>query len=163
MDVFNNPIFSAVLVIGLIAWLIYRQTQPRRLSTRGLIVFPAAILYFIVEALPHFHPNSDKLLEIGISAVVSLVLGMLACRQLKVYASPSTGRAMAMGSWTYFLWWLGSFVVKAAMAVAFGETSANSVSQVEILVPVFILLTVRNLYLYQKATKLGLALHSHRH
>jgi hypothetical protein len=160
MDFLNSPVVSALLVIVVLALLVYRQVHPRRLSTRGLVVVPLIILYFVLNALPGFHPTSAKLTEIGISIVVSIVLGLLACRQLKVYASPTTGKAMASGSLTYFLWWLAAFIIKSGLSVAFGETSFNNVSQVEILIPVFLLVATRNAYLYWKASKLGLSLHA---
>lgn len=155
----NNPIFSVVLTIGVLGFLIYRQVRPRRLSARGLIVVPLIILYFLLKSLPDLQATPTKMIEISISIVVSLILGLLACRQLKVYPSPTTGKAMASGSWTYFLWWLAAFVVKSALSVAFGETSFNHVSQVEILIPVFLLVATRNAYLYWRVSQLGLKLH----
>jgi|GEM_PF-4879198 len=157
----NDPIVSVALTIAVFGLIIYRQMRPRRLSERGLWLIPVIILYFIIQSWSSFHATSTKLTEIGISAVVSVVFGLLACRQLKVYASPKTGKAMASGSWTYFLWWLAAFVIKAALSVAFGETSFNKLSEVEILVPVFFLVATRNGYLYWRVQQLGLELHSH--
>jgi hypothetical protein len=154
-----NSILSTLIVIVIIAALIYRQIRPRRLSTRGLVIMPLIILYLLVQALPTFHPTMSKIEEITITAVVSLVLGILACRQLKVYASPKTGKAMASGSLTYFLWWLAAFAIKAGLSVAFGETDFSNVSQVEILIPVFLLVVTRSAYLYWKVSTLGLELH----
>lgn len=158
----NNPIIAVVVTLVAVGFLIYRQVRPRRLSERGLVVMPLIVLYFILQAFPSFHPTSIKLVEVGISIAVSVVFGFLACRQLKVYASPSTGKAMASGSWVYFLWWLGAFIVKALLSVGFGETSASGVNQVEILIPVFFLIVTRNLYLFWRVNQLGLELHSHR-
>jgi hypothetical protein len=148
-----------VIVIGLLVW---RQIRPRRLSERGLWLIPAILLYFILQSIPAFHPTPVRVIQIIITAVVSIVFGLLACRQLKVYASDKTGKAMAVGSWTYFLWWLGAFIVKAAIAVVFGETDFSKVSQVDILVPVLLLVVTRNVYLWWRVNELGLELHSHR-
>jgi hypothetical protein len=155
----GGPLGSIVLVLLVIAFLIYRQIVPRQLSGRSLLLVPVVLFYFLVESLPSFHPDATKLAEVGVDIVVNLVLGLLATRQLRVYASPASGRAMASGSWTYFLWWLLAFAVKAGLAFAFGDTGVSGVSQVEILIPVFILVVTRNLYLYWKARQLGLQLH----
>lgn len=155
----SGPLGSIVLAILVIVFLVYRQIVPRQLSGRSLLLVPVVLLYFLLQSLPSFHPDAQSLLETGIDIVLNLVLGLLATRQLRVYASPATGKAMASGSWTYFLWWLAAFVVKAGLAVAFGETGFSGVSQVEILIPVFILVVTRNIYLYWKATQLGLTLH----
>ena len=154
----SASILSIVLTLAVIGFMIYRQVRPRRLSSRSLIIVPLVLLFFIARSSPLLHLTSTKVVEIGIDVVVSLTAGLLAARQLHVYASPDTGRAMAGGSWTYFLWWLGAFVVKAAVIVAMGET-AQSMSTVEVLVPLFLLVVTRNGYLYWKATRLGLALH----
>jgi hypothetical protein len=160
--ILNSTAFSALLVVVIIGILIFRQIHPRRLSGRGLVVVPLIILYFLIKAWPELHPSMANIVEVGISSIVSLVLGVLACQQLRVYPSPDTGKAMTKGSWTYFLWWLAAFVIKGCLAVAFGETSFSSVNQVEILIPVFLLVTTRNAYLYWKVTELGLDLHGKR-
>ena len=67
---------------------------------------------------------------------------------------------MASGSWEYFLWWLGAFAVKAILSVVFGETDLSKISEVDILVPVLLLVVTRNVYLYFRVNKLGLELHS---
>jgi hypothetical protein len=157
----NDPIVSILLAVTVLVLLIYRQMRPRRLSERGLWLMPVIILYFIVQSWPKFHLTPTKFTEIGISAVVSIVFGLLACQQLKVYASPKTGKAIASGSWTYFLWWLAAFVIKGALSVAFGETSFGKISEAEILVPVFFLVVTRNAYLYWRVNQLGLELHTH--
>lgn len=97
------------------------------------------------------------LAHIAIDAVVSLVVGRLAARRLRVSASPESGRAMAQWSWTYFPSWLGAFVIQALVAVTLGETTAR-VNAVEILSPVFLLVASRNAYLYWRAGRLGPAL-----
>lgn len=159
----QNPIFSVVLVVVIFGWIIYRQLRPRKLHVRGLLIAPVIILYFLIRSFPSFHPTATEILDMIITSIVSLVFGLLACRSLKVYASPQTGKAMASGSWTYFLWWLASFVIKAGLAVFLGETSARSINTVQILIPVFLLVVTRNAYLYWRATSLGLQLHSGRH
>lgn len=126
---------------------------------RALVLMPVIVLYFVLNSWHSFHPTHSQLLEICISAVVSTVFGVLACRQLKVYASPHTGKAMASGSWTYFLWWLAAFIIKVGLSIAFGETSFTSMGNVEILVPLFALVVARNVYLYWRVTQLGLELH----
>lgn len=157
-NLLSNPIISVALVIILIIVLIVRQIRPRKLSAKGFIVMPIILFYFIVEALPSFHPSSTQLLEMTLSSAVSLILGLLACRQLHVYEGKS-GRAMAKGSWQYFLWWLGAFIAKSFIAVALGETSGQNLNTVAILLPVFFLLVTRNAYLYFKTKRLELVLH----
>jgi hypothetical protein len=157
MENLISSVLITIIVVGLLVW---RQLKPRRLSERGLILMPLILAYFTANALPGFRSTGPRLTEIAITCFVSLVAGLLACRQLKVYASPATGKAMAGGSWTYFLWWLGAFVVKAGLAAAFGETNFRNVSEFEILLPVLILVVTRNAYLYYKAERLGIALHS---
>jgi hypothetical protein len=155
-----QAIQSILLTIVIVGFLVYRQIRPRRLSSRGLILMPIIVVYFIVQALPTFHPTPTRLVEMGVTAAVSIVFGLLACRQLKVYASDKTGKAMASGSWEYFLWWLGAFAVKAILSVIFGETDLSKVSEVDILVPVLLLVVTRNVYLYLRVNKLGLELHT---
>jgi len=150
---------TVLIVAAVLAYLIYRQVVPRRLTGRSLVLVPLVLLCFVLQSLPHFQPSPTGLIDTVISAVVSLVLGLLAARQLRVYASPETGKAMAGGSWTYFLWWLAAFVLKAILAVALGETAFGSVSQVEILLPILLLVATRDAYLYWRAAQLGLALH----
>ncbi len=157
-SLWQNPFISLLLVIIFIAFLIYRQLRPRKLSRRALIIFPIIILYIILQSLPGFHPDQAKLIDIVISAIVSTILGLLACRQLHVYKGPS-GKAMAKGNWTYFLWWLAAFIIKGVIAVMLGETKTQNISQVEILLPVFMLLVTRNAYLFWKVNKLQLVLH----
>ena len=155
---FNDPIISVLLIVILIGFLVYRQIKPCKLSLSSLVIFPAIIIYFIIQSIPTFQPNAIKLLEIGISSIVSITLGSLACRQLHVYKG-STGKAMAKGSWTYFLWWLAAFVIKSVLSVSFGETSSKNINQIEILLPVFFLLVTRNIYLYWRTSQLKLELH----
>ena len=120
---------------------------------------PLSVLYFLWRTLAAaFHPTGPKVLEIALSSVVSLVLGLLAARQLRVYPSAEGGKAMAAGSLTYFLWWLAAFAIKTALAFAFGESAAASVSAVDVLTPVFLLVATRNLYPYWRARQLGLKL-----
>jgi len=155
----GGAVESVVVVVLVVAFLVYRQVVPRRLSTRALLLVPAVLLYFLLQALPSFHPSGETLGQIGVDVAVNLLLGLLAARQLRVYRSPETGKAMVGGSWTYFLWWLLAFAIKAGLAVAFGETGLSGMSDVEILIPVFLLVATRNAYLYRRATQLGLALH----
>ena len=157
-SLWQNPIIPLLLVIIVIAFLIYRQLRPRKISRHSLIIFPIIIFYFILQSLPAFHPSPAKLVDLVISAIVSTILGLLACRQLHVYKGQS-GKAMAKGNWTYFLWWLAAFIIKVVIAIILGETKTQNISQVEILLPVFILLVTRNAYLYWKVNKLQLILH----
>ena len=158
----NNVLISVAFTLVVVGLLVYRQLRPRRLSERGLVVLPLIVLYLIFQSLPSFHPTGMKLVEVGISIAVSVIFGLLACRQLKVYASPKTGKAMASGSWEYFLWWLAAFIVKGLLSFAFGETSISGVNQIEVLIPVFFLVVTRNIYLFWRVDQLGLELHSHR-
>lgn len=158
---FSNPLVSIALTVLVLGLLIYRQLRPRRLSSRGLVIIPAIVLYFILNNISAFHPSTTKLVEVGISVVVSITFGLLACRELKVYASEKTGKAMASGSWVYFLWWLAAFIVKTGLSFAFGETMTNA-NQVEILIPVFFLVATRSAYLFWRVEQLGLELHSRR-
>lgn len=157
-NLLNNPVLEVLIALVIVVYIVYRQLRERKLSARGLIIFPAILLILIAHSWPSFHPSSTKALEILISAIVSTTLGLLACRQLRVYAGP-TGQAMAKGSWTYFLWWLGALIIKSILSVAFGETQIANVSEVEFFIPIFILITTRNVYLYWRTAKLGLPLH----
>jgi hypothetical protein len=156
----QSSAFSVVLSLAILAYIIYRQLRPRRLHVRGLVIAPLLILYFILSSVGSFHPTSSETTEIVATSVISLVLGLLACRSLRVYASPTNGKAMASGSWTYFLWWVASFVIKAGLAIAFEGSSFKNLNEVEILIPVFLLVSTRSAYLYWKTTQLGLQLHS---
>jgi hypothetical protein len=156
--IFSNQIFSLILSLAIISFIIYRQISARKISLKSLVIFPLIILYFMLEALPSFHPSQTKILEISIISIVSITLGLLACRQLHVYKGAS-GKAMMKGSWTYFLWWLAAFVVKSLLSVLFGETSFKSVNQFEIFLPVFLLMLSRNAYVYWRTRQLGLELH----
>jgi hypothetical protein len=158
MNGMENLIISGFIIIAVIAYVIYRQIRPRKLSTKSLIIIPLIILYFLVKSLPSFQPTQKNILEIMVMSVISVILGLLACRQLHVYKG-TTGKAMVKGSWKYFLWWLATFVIKSILSVAFGETSFASVSQFEIFLPVFFLMLTRNSYLYWRTVKLGLVLH----
>ena len=149
---------TIVVAVAVVAFMVYRQFRARRLSARMLLLIPAVLLFLIIKSYPSLHPDPTIVIEIAVDVVVSLVLGLLAARQLQVYASPETGRAMVRGSLTYFLWWLGAFVIKAVVAVLLGETS-STVNSVEILIPVFLLVATRNAYLYWRATRMGLSLH----
>ncbi len=150
---------SILVVVAVLAFLVYRQVMPRRLSARSLIIMPIVLLYFLWRSTASFHATGSAVLDTGLDAAVTLALGLLAARQLRLYPDPQTGRAMASGSLRYFLWWLAAGIVKSALAVAFGITSPAAVSGAEILLPVFILVVTRNSYLYWKATRLGLPLH----
>ena len=149
---------TIVVAAAVLAFMVYRQFRARRLSARMLLLIPAVLLFLIIKAYPSLHPDPTIVIEVAVDVVVSLVLGLLAARQLQVYASPESGRAMVRGSLTYFLWWLGAFVIKAVVAVLLGETS-STVSPLEILIPVFLLVATRNAYLYWRATRMGLSLH----
>jgi hypothetical protein len=157
-NIVHNPVIAILLVSIVIAIILYRQLRPRKLSQKSLLIFPVIILYFIIQSIPTFHPTTTKLLEIVITSVVSITLGFFACRQLSVYKG-ATGKAMAKGSWVYFLWWLAAFVIKAILSLLFGETTFSSTNQLEIFLPLFFLILTRNVYLYWKTTKLGLELH----
>lgn len=141
----NNQYTSIIVVIAAIAFILYRQIRPRKLSTWSLAGIPLILLYFIFKS--SFALTQIKIIEIIISSVVSTILGLLACRQLHVYAGPS-GKAMAKGSWTYFLWWLAAFIFKSVLSILFKETSLKNTSQLEILIPVFLLIATRNAYIY---------------
>jgi hypothetical protein len=154
----ENIVISSIITIGVISYVIYRQIRPRKLSTKSLIIIPLLILFFLVKSLPSFQLTQKTMLEILVMSAVSIILGLLACRQLHVYKGVS-GKAMVKGSWMYFLWWLAAFVIKSLLSIAFGETSFSNVSQTEIFLPVFFLMVTRNGYLYWKANKLGLTLH----
>lgn len=154
----NSPFLSIILVIAMIGYIVYRQLTPRKLSVRGLAIFPAIILLVALEGLLSFHPTRTDILELGIDTVVTTVLGLCAARQLTVYADSTSGRAAARGSWRYFLWWVAAFAVKILLAMVFQGGSQVGLSQVEILAPVFVLMVTRNAYLYWKAGRLGLTL-----
>ena len=157
MSIIEN-IIPTLIVIAVMAFIISRQIRPRKLSKASLIITPAIVLFFLVKSFPTFHMTQKEILDITIMSVTSIVLGILACRQLHVYKG-SSGKAMAKGSWTYFLWWLAAFVVKALLSILFGETSLSSVSQTEIFLPIFFLMVTRSIYLYWKVEKLELKLH----
>ncbi len=154
----SETVFSIGLVAAVIAFMVYRQIRPRRLTIRNLVLLPLILLVIIVRSWPLLRLTPRTTMESVVGAGVSLTLGLLAARQLRVYRSPDSGRAMASGSWTYFLWWLGAFVAKAGLAVALGET-ATTMNTVEVLIPVFLLVLTRNAYLYWRASRLGLPLH----
>ena len=151
-------ILPIIISVAVFAFIIYRQLRPRKVSQRGLILIPATILFFLANSLPTFHPTQKEILEVILMSLISIVLGLLACRQLHVYEGP-TQRAMVKGSWTYFVWWLIAFTVKALLSILLGETSFNSLNQTEIFLPIFFLVITRNAYLYWKTKQLGLILH----
>lgn len=151
-------IIPDIIVIAVIAFIVFRQIRPRKLSKGSLLITPLIVLFFLVKSFPTFHPTQKEILDMTIISVVSIVFGLLACRQLHVYKGAS-GKAMAKGSWTYFLWWLAAFVIKIILSVLFGETSYSSISQTEIFLPVFFLMVTRSAYLYWKVNKLELTLH----
>ncbi len=154
----GGPGETVLIGVAAFVYLVYRQVTPRALSTRSLVLVPLILLYFLWRSLPSFSPTPTILVETSVDAVVTLVLGLLAVRQLQVYSNPTTGRAMVGGSLRYFLWWLAAFVAKAGLAIAFGVTAAN-VTGLEILLPVFLLVASRNAYLYWRAVSIGLPLH----
>lgn len=154
---FDN-IISIIVVIAVITFIVYRQIRPRKISQKGLIILPAIILFFIIKSLPSFHPTQKEITEMILMSIITIILGLLACRQLHIYEG-STGKAMAKGNWTYFLWWLAAFVIKSILSVALGETSLSSVNQTELYLPIFLLMATRNAYIYWKTQKLGLILH----
>lgn len=158
MNGLENIIFSGVIAILVIAFLVYRQLRPRKLSKRGLLIIPGIILFFLIKSVPSFTPTQTKLLEILIMSVVSITLGLFACRELRVYKG-TAGKAMAKGSWKYFLFWLAALIIKSILSILFGETSLHTVSQTEIFLPIFFLMATRNAYLYWRTKKLGLTLH----
>jgi len=151
-------IVSIIIIIAVIAFILYRQIRPRKISQKGLIILPAIILFFIIKSLPSFHPTQKEITEMIIMSIITIILGLLACRQLHIYEG-ATGKAMAKGNWTYFLWWLAAFVIKSILSVLFGETSLSSVNQTGLYLPIFLLMTTRNAYIYWKTKKLGLILH----
>ncbi len=154
----GSTVFSIALTVAVIGFMVYRQIRPRRLSARNLLLIPLILLVVMIRSWSHFRLTPTTGLETALDATVSLVAGLLAARQLQVYPSPETGSAMASGSWTYFLWWLGAFVVKAGLTVALGVT-ATTMGTMETLIPVFLLVLTRNAYLYLRASRLGLPLH----
>jgi hypothetical protein len=158
MNEIENAIIPVIISLAVFGFVIYRQMRPRKLSQKGLIILPAIILFFLINSLPTFHPNQKDIIELVIMSIVSIVLGFLACRQLHVYKG-STERAMVKGNWTYLLWWIAAFVIKAILSIFFGETSLKSISETEIFLPVFFLMITRSLYLYWKVNKLGFILH----
>lgn len=155
---FVDSTLSIIVVIAVIVFIIYRQIRPRKISQKSLIILPAIILLLIIKSLPSFHPTQKEIGEMVIMSIITIILGLLACRQLHIYEG-STGKAMAKGNWTYFLWWLAAFVIKSILSFIFGETSLSSVNQTEIYLPIFLLMTTRNAYIYWKTQKLGLMLH----
>jgi hypothetical protein len=157
MNIVDN-VTSTLIVIAVIAFIIIRQIRPRKINQRSLLITPAILLFFLLDSFKTFHQTQKGITEIVIMSIVTIALGLLACRQLHVYEGPS-GRAMAKGSWTYFLWWLAAFIIKAILSVLFGETSFSSVDQTEIFLPIFLLMITRSGYLYWKVNKLNLILH----
>lgn len=153
--IFDSPIFTTALIVAVLVLLVYQQIRPRELKNRRLIVVPLIILFFLVRSIPGFQATTAKSIELGIMVIVSLVFGLLSCRQLKVYRSDS-GTIMSSGSWKYFLWWLAAFLVKALLSVIFGNANFAKVSQFEFMMPPFFLLSTRNIYLYRRAAKLRL-------
>jgi hypothetical protein len=156
----NSPFTSIVITIAIIILIVYRQIRPRKLKDSTLVIVPGIIFLLILNSLPTFHPSQKIVIETVITSIVSIIFGLLACRSLKVYASEKTGKAMASGSWTYFLWWLGALLIKIGLSIAFGETNFKNINEAELLIPVFFLMATRNVYLYYRTVQLGLVLHS---
>ena len=154
----EETIIPVIVSLAVFGFVIYRQLRPRKLSLKGLIILPAIILFFLIKSLSEFHLTEKDIIETILMSIISIVLGLLACRQLYVYKGP-TDRAMVKGNWTYILWWFAAFVVKAGLSFVFGETSLKGVSQTEIFIPVFFLMTARSAYLYWKTKQMGLILH----
>ncbi|HSX09952.1 MAG TPA: hypothetical protein VLF93_07385 [Candidatus Saccharimonadales bacterium] len=158
MTGFEETILPVLISVAVFGFVIYRQLRPRKLSQKGLIILPAIILFFLIKSFSAFHPTEKEIIETLLMSIISIVLGLLACRQLHVYKGP-TDRAMVKGNWTYILWWFAAFVIKAVLSYIFGETSLKGVSQTEIFIPVFFLMTARSAYLYWKTKQMGLILH----
>jgi hypothetical protein len=158
MSGIETTILPILISVAILVFIIYRQLRPRKISQKNLIIFPAIVLFFLIQSLSSFHPTQKDIIELVIMSITTIVFGLLACRQLQVYKGP-TERAMAKGSWTYFLWWIAAFVVKTLLSILFGDTSFKSFNQTEIFLPVFFLIVTRNAYLYWKTKKLGLVLH----
>jgi hypothetical protein len=154
----EDTVLSIVISLAILVFIIYSQLRPRKISQKGLILFPAIVLFFLIKSFSSFQPTQKDSIELVIMSITTIVFGLLACRQLQVYKGP-TERAMSKGSWTYFLWWLAAFVIKILLSILFGDTSFKSVNQTEIFLPVFFLIVTRNAYLYWKTKKLGLVLH----
>ncbi len=128
------------------------------LSVQSLLALPLILLVVIIRSWPLLHLTPTTTMETAVAAAASLILGLLAARTLRVYARSENGRAATSGSWTYFLWWLGAFAVKATLTVAFGGT-ATTMRTAELLIPIFFLVLTRNASLYLRAARLGLPLH----
>jgi len=157
MNIIEN-IIPIVIVIAVIIFFVYRQIRPRKISQKGLIIIPAIILFLLLQSLPTFHPTQTELIDTVIMSIVTIIFGLLACRELHIYQG-STGKAMAKGSWKYFLWWVAALVIKVILSIVFHETSSSSLNEIEIYLPIFFLTTTRNAYIYWRTKKLGLILH----
>ena len=153
-----EQILPVILIIAIIAFMLYRQIRPRKISQKSLFIIPAIILFFLLKSLPSFHPTQKELIEMAIMSIVTIILGLLACHELHIYKG-STGKAMARGTWKYFLWWVAAFAIKAILSVIFKENSLASINETEIYLPVFFLVVTRNAYTYWRTKELGLILH----
>lgn len=153
-----DNIITILISIAVIAFVIYRQIRPRKISKGGLIILPAIILFLIIKSLPAFHPTQQQIIEITIMSIITIILSLLGSKELHVYKG-HTEKAMAKSSWKYFLWWLAAFVIKAILSILFHENSLSSVNETEILLPIFLLMLTRSVYLYWEVQKLGLTLH----
>jgi hypothetical protein len=106
------PIWTIVMVLAIIIFVILPGLKPRTMPVKKLLILPVVFLYLFYSSLTaHFPLNLDSYLLIGLAAVLGIVIGALLRRNTQIQADYQNHRISLPGSYMGLINFLLIFAV----------------------------------------------------
>lgn len=161
-NIFSNPLTATLAIVGIIAYIVDRQLEPRPLDNRELLLAPVALLYFGANALAKLPVTTFAVLDVACSVVIGAYFGVRSLSSAKLYADRVHGEAVIEGTWAYLKWYVLSIVSRMAVTgvlyALFGGEISVKVIEAGFLLSAGVFVGVRSVAMYAKSRRLGIPL-----
>ncbi|HUX87789.1 MAG TPA: hypothetical protein VMW65_12365 [Chloroflexota bacterium] len=126
----SSSLVTLIILLGIIAWLVYRRTRPQPVRLTRTIIYTALIVVVSLAGLAAnlaVLGNPVFLAIAPLALLVGLALGWLMMRTIRFWRDRSTGQVWMSGGIAYVAIWLATLALR--LGVEYAATGNFSMSE----------------------------------
>jgi hypothetical protein len=152
-----SAVLNALLVLGLVGWVLYRQTIPRPMVARRLWILPGILVVIGIAAISHVdngNLSATAILYVAIDLIASVVLGAVRGYYVRVFERD--GVMWRQGGAVTLALWVVSIGIRVVVAIFAGRARVGNVSNASLELALGITLLAQNGVVALRGSRMGI-------
>ena len=152
-----SAVLNALLVLGLVGWVLYRQTIARPVVARRLWILPGILVVIGIAAISHVdngNLSATATLYLAIDLVASVVFGAVRGYYVRVFERD--GVMWRQGGAVTLALWVVSIGIRVVVAIFAGRAGAGNVSNASLELALGITLLAQNGVVALRGSRMGI-------